>query len=327
MISAADIHSRIDWPAVLMQLGIPENALRNKHGPCPGCGGKDCFRFDHVKRGNGSFYCNKFGAGDGFRLLEHVYGWPFSETRKRVIEAAGLAQDCDSKPKAASPPRTQSPDLIASPSQRVKRLRSERCAIENCDDAVDYLASRCLWPLPEGCTLSAHASLDYWNDNLRVGKYPAIVADVVDRDGELVTAHVTYLQAGKKLTGYEPRKLLGGLTGREGCAVRVLPAGPALGVAEGLETALSAALLDSIPVWAAINTALLAKFEPPPGTERLVIYADRDEAGLLAAIRLQERLQHRIRAGLAVEVRTPRAPAKDWNDSLTISREGGKGNS
>jgi putative DNA primase/helicase len=107
--------------------------------------------------------------------------------------------------------------------------------------------------------------------------------------------------------------------------VRLLPAGPVLGIAEGIETALSAAIIDAVPVWSALNTSLLARFEPPPGIERLVIYADRDEPGLLAAIRLQERLQGRIRAGLSVEVRVPRAPAADWNDSLSNSRNSGEG--
>lgn len=322
MISAADIHARVDWPAVLMQVGIPEKALSNKHGPCPGCGGKDCFRFDHARRGNGSFYCNKFGSGDGFKLLEHVYGWNFVEARKRVMEAAGLAENTP-RPIAAPTPRAPPTVAIATPSERVRRLRRERCAIENCDDAVDYLASRHLWPLPPACALSAHASLEYWEDGQRIGRYPSLVADVVDVAGELVTAHVTYLQGGKKLATHEPRKLLSGLSGRAGCAVRLMPAGETLGIAEGIETALSLSMLEGIPAWAAINTSLLTKFEPPPGVTRLVIGVDRDEAGLTAALKLLERLQGRVR----VDVRIPTAPAKDWSDSLTKSREGGKGNS
>jgi putative DNA primase/helicase len=322
MISAADIHARIDWPAVLMQFGIPESALRNKHGPCPRCGGKDCFRFDHAKRGNGSFYCNKFGAGDGFGLLEHVYGWSFAEARKRVIEAAGLQQGVPIV-KMASAPIARAAEPVAEPTARILRLRRERCATGNCDDAVDYLASRHLWPLPDGCALSAHASVEYWQDGRCMGRYPAIVADVLDQAGELVTVHCTYLQNGKKLPGEAPRKLLSGLSGRNGCAVRLMPAGAVLGIAEGLETALSAAMLDSVPVWAALNTSLLAKFEPPAGVERLVIYADRDEAGLTAAMRLLERLQGRIR----VEIRIPTAPAKDWNETLTArnGRDRGEG--
>jgi len=314
-LSAADIHARIDWPAILAQVGIPEKALSNRHGPCPGCGGKDCFRFDHAKRGNGSFYCNKFGSGDGFKLLEHVYGWTFAEARKRVIEAAGLAR-VTSGSISLPMPRGRATEAIATPSVRVLRLRRERCAIENCDDAVDYLASRHLWPLPQGCTLWAHASLEYWQDGRVVGRYPAVVADVIDVAGELVTVHTTYLQGGQKLDGYDPRKILSPMTGREGCAVRLMPAAELLGIAEGIETALSAAVLDEVPVWAALNTSLLSRFEPPPGVTRLRVYGDRDEAGLTAALKLLERLQGRIR----VEMRIPPAPAKDWNDSLTAAR-------
>lgn len=323
MMQAAEIHARLgaSWPSVLVQLGIPETALRNKHGPCPACGGKDRFRFDHEKRGRGSYICSQCGSGDGFKLLERVYGWAFSEARKRVIEVAGLSEG-GSRPWTAPVTRNQPADAIAIPPDRVRRLRRERCAVADCDDAVDYLASRGLWSLPEGCTLSAHASVEYFDDGQRIGRYPAIVADVVDVAGEVVTAHVTYLQGGKKLVDHAPRKILSKMDGRIGCAVRLMmPPGDVLGIAEGIETALSAALLDGLPTWAALNTSLLTKFEPPPGIARLVLYADRDEAGLTAACRLMERLQGHLR----FEVRIPTAPAKDWNDSLLAQRSRASG--
>ena len=63
------------WRGVLSRLGIsvPDNP---KHAaPCPGCGGKDRFRFDD-KDGGGSFICGQGGAGtlagDGFALVQHV---------------------------------------------------------------------------------------------------------------------------------------------------------------------------------------------------------------------------------------------------------------
>jgi putative DNA primase/helicase len=316
MMRAAEIHAQLGsgWGAILAQLGIPEAALRNKHGPCPACGGKDRFRFDN-KRGRGDYICGQCGAGDGFRLLERVYGWPFPEARKRVMEAAGLrsrSSDAAPIPIHAGLDRDDKPAI---PTDRVRRLRRDRCVVGNCGDAIDYLSSRHLWPLPQGCTLHAHATAEYWDDGQRVGRYPALVADVSDVGGELVTVHLTYLQQGRKLTTHEPRKLLSPMTGREGCAVRLMPCSDVLGIAEGIETALSAAMIDGLPVWAALNTSLLAKFEPPPGVVRLRVYADRDEAGLVAALRLMERLQGRTQ----LEIRIPIAPAKDWNDSL-ISR-------
>ena len=65
------------WYGVLSSLGIDRNYLQNKHGPCPICmEGTDRFRFDD-KDGRGTYYCNTCGAGDGFELLQKVYGWSF----------------------------------------------------------------------------------------------------------------------------------------------------------------------------------------------------------------------------------------------------------
>ena len=319
MMRANDIHSQITWPSVLAQLGIPESALRNKHGPCPACGGKDRFRFDN-KNGRGTYYCNGCGPGDGFQLLERVHGWPFVEARKRVMAAAGLCGDAtprisgDCRVDAALWPAPT--ETAARPSRRVLTIRRDRCTVSNCRDAIDYLDSRGLWPLPTGCTLSAHATVEYWDGAERVGRYPALVADVADADADLVTVHITYLRDGQKLTSHEPRKILSPLTGRLACAVRLMPATDVLGIAEGIETALSASILDGVPVWAALNATLLGKFAPPPGVSRLIVYVDRDEAGLTAALRIMERLQGRV----ALEARIPPAPANDWNDILCNRR-------
>ncbi len=323
MMRANEIHDSLGsaWPQILAQLGVPETALRNKHGPCPACGGKDRYRFDN-KRGRGDYICSQCGAGDGFKLLERAHGWSFVEARRQVMAAAGLGGDrhnvaAASRPLAAREEST----VIAAPTDRVLRLRRDRCAIESSDDAMVYLASRGLWPLPHSCSLKAHATVEYWHEGQRVDRYPALVADVVDLGGELVTCHVTYLKHGRKLAEFEPRKILTTMTGRHGCAVRLMPAAPTLGIAEGIETALSAALLDNVPVWASLNTSLLAKFEPPPGVTTLRVYGDHDAPGLLAALKLVERLQGRIR----VEFRIPAAPAKDWNDVLMTNKSPDRG--
>jgi putative DNA primase/helicase len=173
--------------------------------------------------------------------------------------------------------------------------------------------------LPASHELRAHTSCEYWHDQQRIGSYAALLAPVRDVAGDLVTLHATYLEHGRKLTEYEPRKILSRMTGRTGCAVQLLPLfGDTLGIAEGIETALAAAQLHHLPVWSALNTSLLAKYEPLTAVRNLIVFADRDAPGLEAAARLMERLQGRVR----VELRLPPAPAKDFADALAISAGG-----
>jgi phage/plasmid primase-like uncharacterized protein len=76
----------VDWRLTLSSLGVAAEFLTNRHGPCPGCGGKDRFRFDN-RYGRGTWYCSGGGNpswGDGFDLLCHVYGWTLSEAFKAV---------------------------------------------------------------------------------------------------------------------------------------------------------------------------------------------------------------------------------------------------
>jgi putative DNA primase/helicase len=311
-VRADDIHARIgdEWPSVLAQLGIASEFLRlKKPGPCPACGGRDRFVFDD-RNGRGDFLCRGCGAGDGFELLKRVHRWTFAEARRQVLAVLGSA--ATNVPPAARAPIASAPTtLVATLPEKLRSLQRSACAVADCQDAVTYLTSRGLWPLPDGCPLKAHPSLDYRHDGQHA-RHPGLVAQVRDVAGELVTVHVTYLDGGAKVATEAPRKILSPMTGREGCAVRLMPAGEVLGIAEGIETALAAAAIDGVPVWAALNTSLLRKFSPPAGVRLLRVYADRDEPGLEAAGRLMERLQGTVR----LELRLPAAPHKDFNDQL-----------
>jgi putative DNA primase/helicase len=196
--------------------------------------------------------------------------------------------------------------LPARPSRRCFDLLRTSAAVDLVPDAVAYLQSRNLWPLPKGCPLRAHAAAEYWDQGaehpIRVGKFPALLAPVVDIHGERVTVHITYLQDGKKIIGRAPRKLLSGTHGRVGCAVRLMPMdGSVLAVAEGIETALAASRLLKLPCWSCLNTSLLSAFTPPPGVEELIVAVDNDAAGRLAA----EKLVLRLATLVKVTVREP----------------------
>jgi hypothetical protein len=189
------------------------------------------------------------------------------------------------------------------PPTRVRDLLRTSTTPDLVPDVVAYLRSRNLWPLPPDCSLKAHPGVPYWDTSEQpvcIGRYPALVAEVRDVDGELATVHVTYLEGGRKLADRKPRKLLSGTTGRVGCAVRLMPLdGPVLAVGEGLETCLAFHKLSpGLPTWSCLSSGLLGRFQPPPGVERLVVLADRDDAGMKATDKLAA-------AGIPLEIRLP----------------------
>ncbi|WP_312953147.1 primase-helicase zinc-binding domain-containing protein [Superficieibacter sp.] len=74
------------WPRILPALGV--KVIKNRHQPCPVCGGSDRFRFDD-KEGRGTWFCNQCGAGDGLKLVEKVFGVSASEAAGKVSALTG----------------------------------------------------------------------------------------------------------------------------------------------------------------------------------------------------------------------------------------------
>ncbi|ANR79939.1 DNA primase [Kosakonia sacchari] len=74
------------WPRILPALGV--KVMKNRHQPCPVCGGADRFRFDD-KEGRGTWFCNQCGAGDGLSLVEKALGVTVSEAADRVNAVTG----------------------------------------------------------------------------------------------------------------------------------------------------------------------------------------------------------------------------------------------
>lgn len=70
--------ARGKWRGILMTLGVPSQFLKNKHGPCPLCGGTDRFRYDD-KEGRGTWICNVCGSGTGMDLAMKFTGREFSD--------------------------------------------------------------------------------------------------------------------------------------------------------------------------------------------------------------------------------------------------------
>lgn len=88
MLPKVTERGRGQWRGILMNIGIPEQALQNKHGPCPMCVGTDRFRWDN-KEGRGTYICNHCGAGDGIDLVMKFKQLGFSEAAREVERAIG----------------------------------------------------------------------------------------------------------------------------------------------------------------------------------------------------------------------------------------------
>ena len=145
------------------------------------------------------------------------------------------------------------------------------------------------------------------------GKYPpALVAKVTD----FCTGQAMALSF-IRLDPYTATKLGSAyLTGhaKKGGVVRLVPCiavGGALGLAEGIDTALSVIKAGRGPVWAALGAGNLAKLPPLRAFGELRIWGDHDEAGLRAC---EGRAARWTAAGHVVRVLLPPTPGQDWND-------------
>lgn len=104
------------WPSVLGRLGVRVELLTPRHGPCPGCGGRDRFRFDD-KDGDGTFICGGGGgnmvAGNGIDLAAHALGIPWKEALKRLAVELGLEQGKSDAPRPKAKVESVKPKAVA----------------------------------------------------------------------------------------------------------------------------------------------------------------------------------------------------------------------
>jgi len=294
------------WRGILQTLGVPQSALKNRHGPCPMCGGKDRFRFDNAE-GKGTWICGQCGAGDGMALAIAFTGKEYRDVANQIDGILGNTKFCPDEPK---------PEITEE--QRRDALREVWKAsqpIEQGDLADLYFRSRGIGEL-------SYPSATRFAPRLRDGEggvRPALVS-LVGRYGEarFDSIHRTFLAPdGKgKADMRSPRKMMPGKIPDGACVMlSEYSAGGTLGIAEGIETAMSASALYDVPVWAAINSAMLAKWIPPDGCDDVAIFADHDAkfGGQSAAYALAHRLAVK---GISVTVTVPDLVGTDFNDIL-----------
>ncbi|UOO88853.1 toprim domain-containing protein [Vitreoscilla massiliensis] len=330
-------HSTGQWRYILPALGVSSEALTNKHKPCPACGGKDRFRYDD-KQGRGTFVCGQLDglSGDGFALVQHIYGCDFKEAARLVAGVLGITEG-EPLPERKTPPQQQ-----AQPQKdRIEALQAlwaiaEKNRGHNC--IKTYLHGRGLDVTtiePIVSTLGFVEALDYWVQDdkgkwLVLGQYPAIVAKFEGVDGELMGLHRTYLntdctgklQLADPFTGrlLEAKKMMARYQGSNtGTAIQLCPAAEYLAVCEGIENGAAIYQESGLPVWACGSAGGMAAMALPSTVKQLFVFADTDanEAGIKAARRLESRA---IAQGIEVRIWQSGIDGVDVLDTVTARK-------
>lgn len=290
--------ARGHWKGILAAVGVPAKLVDGKHHPCPFCGGKDRFRFTDYK-GSGGYICSQCGNGSGFDLLMKMRGWDFKAAAREVELVIG---DCE--PDRRRPERSEADKRAA-----MNKLWRSAGTVSVNDPVGRYLARRCGLGAFPPC-LRYVPALHYTGATT---EYPAMLAKVTGPDGKPSNIHRTYLsESGSKAPVEAPRRMMAGAIAK-GSAVRLAEHDDVLGIAEGIETALSASALFRVPCWAALNAEMLRAWSVPSGVKSVVIFGDNDEnfTGQAAAYALARKL---TTDGVKAEIKIPDRVGADWND-------------
>jgi putative DNA primase/helicase len=315
-LSRQDVYAaaRGRWKSILMSEGLVDSrALSGRQGPCPMCSGKDRFCFDD-NGGNGSYICRQCGNGLGVDLVCKLKGLSYGEACKWILERTPAA-------KFEAPRAARNDDRSKS---AMSALWASGTRLDGQDVVSRYLRSRGIVLTSLWASLRLLDAHPYIEDGEPRSEWPVMLANFRAPDDLSGTLHKTYIDdteksAPRKAPVAKPRKLMPGPI-PPGGAVRFGAPEETMGVAEGVETALAAAQLNDVPVWATLSARSLLKFEPPPECKRLLIFADQDRSytGQMAAYSLANSLT--IKAKIKVEVCLPwlqdTGPDEDWNDVL-----------
>ena len=191
--------------------------------------------------------------------------------------------------------------------ERIQRTLTE-CRPTTPDGAVGRYLARRRCPMPDHDVVE-HPGLWHAPSGKR---WPAMVAIVTDA---CTVEPITYVapDGSGKAPVDRPRLLMKG--GRKsGGVVRLFEDAEVttgLGIAEGIETALSAVAAGFTPVWSTNDAGNMAAFPVLPGIECLTVFVDHDGAGKAAFDQVARRW---LAAGREVRRVLPPDPKTDFND-------------
>lgn len=240
-------------------------------------------------------------TGESAGPIDMVYHATGLTEARLFAEAARLAHMDLPAPKPR--PQEAKPDH----SREISRLL-EGCQPVAGSAAETYLRGRGL-ALPATPDLLFHPDLTDFDTKRG---WAGMVALVRDGKGEPTGGiHRTYLLDDGSAKAPPGKKMLGPVAGGS-VRLAALPDDGRIGVAEGIETALSAQAIFGVPTMAALSADGLRRWQWPPATTHVTIFADAGAAGMQAAATLADQLN---RANIPSRIVAP-LHGDDFNDDL-----------
>ena len=239
------------------------------------------------------------------RLLFHCFAGCAAADVLRALSAAGLL---DPRRSDLSRDEVQVPAAVRLPSAALRVWGRARPIAGT--PAERYLAARGL--RTDSVELRYHPNTPHGPKPFTQLR-PALIAAVRDETG-IVAVHRTFLDPGADRLADLPHPRCG--LGRfGGGAVRLGGVAPRLGLAEGIETALSASGLFDVPCWATLGTERFRLVTLPEEVTELLLFLDNDSGGRRAEVLARNAFGHLRR----IEVHYPDGAGQDWNDVLRLS--------
>ena len=329
-IDALRAQVRGQWGHVLARLGVSDEFLTKRNGPCPVCGGRDRFSFTD-KDGSGSFVCRSHHrqGGDGFELVRHLLACDLPTALKSVAEALGQDIGQANPVRFVKQPQAQP---TADRGKALQKLWDESKPLSQGDPVTLYLENRGVALVEYPQSLRVHPALPYWHEvhghPCKLASYPAMLAAAQSEAGIVVALHRTYItEGGEKAQPINPetgellpvKKLMTRADGvLPGAAIRLAKPDTKLAIAEGIETALAVQLIAGIPAWSCVSAYGVETVAIPETVEEVFVAADNDASGTgqKAAQKLADRL---MAQGKKATVIYPTSEGCDWLDVLTMA--------
>jgi len=279
------------------------NITNNKHIDCDLCGSKKSLRIN-IFNSDLSYIC-KCGSGHIINYIQERTGQTFKSIANEIDRIIGNTQNKQDK---ASKEKVNLVEKVTRKFLKLEGLRGTT--------GEEYLNERGIYSLPrQGVRFNPLESVN--------GKrYQSLFAIASNNNHEPKYLHRTLLDGNKKALVETQRKMLTLKdAANESISIKLFPISEALGVAEGIETALAANQLYKANTWATINTSFLKKFKAPNSVKHLIIYADSDKNGAGHAAAFECANKNILAANDVERVTVVWPESGDFNDVLLEGKE------